>query len=152
MPQRRCLAAASLPLVPEEEVRLLAITIKTAFEELERIIGDLEDSSQVCSIRPSSEEVVCPARQARSDLLVLRTKLRETLVAMGSRSDLQGHNIAPWPETERLKRIAAKCGDRTADELRAQCEEMAGKIDMTPGDALDYVAELVGDEPEEDQE
>ena len=67
---------------------------------------------------------------------------------MGSSSDLQGHNIAPWPETERLERVAAKCGDRTADELRAQCEDMASKIDMTPGDALDYVAGMVGDEPE----
>lgn len=119
------------------------LTLTQAYDELMRIVNEISDYSQVCKIGPGGEAVVCPASRAHKELWALRDKLRETLVAMGSTRDIEGHRIAPWPETERLVTVAAKCGDRTPERLQEQCEELSRKIDLTPGDALDYIDELV---------
>jgi len=129
---------AEMSLYPPGEL----ITFTQAYAQLLGIVNEISDWEQFCRV-PKEPGDACAGGIGHRKLWELRAKIRQTLLGAGGKYDFEGHRIVPWPETERLQEVAAKCGDRTPEKLQAQCEELAGELGMTAGDALDYVAEMV---------
>lgn len=140
---------------PIEEHPVVPATLMQVVRRLEELVVYMAQDLQYCGnhlvrlwdgdrLEDGSPNLACLGTREFQGRNELRQQLKGTLTAMGVRHDLNGHCIVDWPETERLEQVAARCGDRTPDKLREQCEELAGNFaEWTPGDALDYMEALV---------